>query len=121
MKAIIGSKTVLSFQFATEKDVERAEGLKWRGKSFGDSYVIPNAKKMAKLITDKRKILGRFEAVHKKWGPKVAAPFAARIGELYKGEELGKAWTEGLSYGETGMNPAPKLKYKHPLPGLCFI
>ena len=59
------------FRYARGKDLERADGLNWRGRTFhpmGGDIAIANAKKMAKLIKCPHKILARFEAVAHRWG-----------------------------------------------------
>jgi hypothetical protein len=88
------------YSHANKKDIERAEGLEWRGKTFSmrEDFLLSNATRMSKSIKDRNKILGRFEAVMVKWGPFIAAPFAYKLIELWGNDsEYSKAWSAGVS------------------------
>ena len=88
---------------ATEKDMERADGLQYRGNSWGNANILPNAKKMAKAIKNPDKILGRMEAVYIVWGKDAAYPFAEKAAELHPGSELAQCFQSA----KHAMNVAP--------------
>jgi hypothetical protein len=93
-------------EFATQKDVERAEVLNWRGSSFGYGYLVPNASKMAKLIKNEKKLIGRLEAIAEKWqDPNVIKPFLKRILEIAPKSSYATAIRKGLNDGKYSMSP----------------
>jgi hypothetical protein len=97
------------FDFATQKDLDRADNLNWRGRTFhpmGGDIAIANAKTMAKLIKCPRKILSRFEAVAHRWdNPDILRPFIARILELHPNSRYSAAFNSGVHNGRYSMSP----------------
>ena len=99
-------------EYATEKDIDRAKTLNWRGASFdpnGGDLAIGNASKMAKLITDRNKILGRFEAVCNEWSDiNIRMPFATKLRELWPSSRYTSAYEAGHNSGKHSLGaPAP--------------
>jgi len=93
-------------EFATQKDIERAENLNWRGSTFGYSLIVPNATKMAKLIKNEQKLIGRLEAVAEKWqDPDAIKPFLKRILEIAPNSTYASAISKGLNDGKYSMSP----------------
>ena len=89
----------------TKKDIERANNLDWRGHSFGGDILYSNAKKMAKSIKDKEKILGRLEAVKDRWrNDCVSFPFCQKAAELNPGTDYSRAYHSGISDGTYSMS-----------------
>ena len=98
-----------NFDFATPKDLERADGLNWRGRTFspmGGDIAVSNANTMSKLIKSRQKILARFEAVMHRWDDiNILSPFIKRILELHPNSKYSRAFNEGLSNGRYSMSP----------------
>lgn len=92
-------KVADGYMFATEKDVERVEKLSSKGQVFGYSPKHVVIKGIARMIetADKNKILGRFEAVFKKFGAQLSLPLALRLVELNPDTSYSKAYAEGRS------------------------
>lgn len=110
------------FRYARGKDLERADGLNWRGRTFhpmGGDIAIANAKKMAKLIKCPHKILARFEAVAHRWGdPEILQPFIDRILELHPNSKYSRAWSEGLHQGRYSLSPGRAYGADDPIENL---
>lgn len=97
-------------EFATQKDIERAEGLEWRGNTFGGNIKETNAVKMAKLIKDPKKILARMEAVAHRWDDdSVLLPFVKRAITLHPQSKYSRAWSAGK---EAGFSYSPGRPYE---------
>jgi hypothetical protein len=96
-------------EFANKTDIERADNLNWRGKTFcpmGGELAISNANKMAKLIKDPNKILGRLEAVASRWSnDDIIIPFIKRVMELLPDSKYEQAYFEGNNLGKHSLSP----------------
>ena len=98
----------MDFEFATQKDIERAENLKWRGSTFGQSLVLPNAEKMAKLIKNEKKLIARLEAVANRQNEDALVPFFKRILEIIPNSKYATAIRKGHSDGKYSMGPSSR-------------
>jgi hypothetical protein len=90
-------------KFADSKDIKRAQNL---GKHSGAVNSSPReiargkASSMAQSITDKRKILGRLEAISDQWNDfEVLFPFIERCVQLWPNSQYVDAAREGDSIG----------------------
>jgi len=98
-------------EFATQKDIERANGLDWRGHTFGYALVAPNASKMAKLIKNPSKLIARLEAVASRWDSNEAVlPFMKRILEIMPDSKYASAISSGNHCGHYSMSPGRPYK-----------
>ncbi len=106
----------MAISYKTSKDVERADNLNWRGNTFhpmGGDIAISNASRMAKVIKDREKLLGRFEAVTERWGDwKIQEPFVNRILEVFPHSELSAAYNNGYNSGRYSMGPGSPMTFK---------
>lgn len=91
-------------KFADSKDLKRAQDL---GKHSGVVNLSPTeiargkASSMAQAITDKRKILGRLEAIADQWGDyEIVRPFIERCILLWPNSQYEMAYNEGDSIGK---------------------
>jgi hypothetical protein len=90
-------------KFADSKDIKRAQDL---GKHSGAVNSSPaeiargKASAMAQAITDKRKILGRLEAIADQWKDyEVVRPFIERCTLLWPNSQYDMAYQEGHAIG----------------------
>jgi len=112
-------------KYATQKDIDRAEGLRWRGKTFDggcSGLKESNARKMAKLITNPTKVVARFEACVEVWGlrSEIAGIFAKRISELCQGTKFGKAYINGKYAAATSMSPPQSPGDEDPVVNMLY-
>jgi hypothetical protein len=91
-------------KFADSKDIKRAQDL---GKHSGAVNSSPReiargkASSMAQAITDKRKILGRLEAIADQWKDyEVVRPFIERCLLLWPNSQYDMAYQEGDAIGK---------------------
>jgi hypothetical protein len=114
----------MTLTFANEKDVMRAETLMWRGHTFDggcSGLKEMNAIKMAKLITDKQKILGRLEAMAAVHGrTSILWPFIEKAVELWPNSEFSSAYRNGLSNGRYSMSPSGGGGYQIKLANIIY-
>jgi len=99
-------------RYATPKDIDRAATLgEHKGATHSSKWAIARGKAstMANAITDKKKILGRLEAVADKWNndSTILEPFIHKCLNLYPEGMYRGAYALGEKYG----NYATKLYY----------
>lgn len=90
-------------RYADAKDIKRAQDLgKHSGAIHSSSLEIARGKasSMATAITDKRKILGRLEAVASVWNDySILMPFIERCTQLWPNSQYTKAYMDGDEQG----------------------